>query len=216
MTKAKSSREKILDAAKAVMTEEGFAAVSSRRVAAKAGLKPQLIHYHFESMDHLLIELFTLLGNDVIEKQRSAIKSEHPLKDLWNLLSDRDMRVTLEQFLIMSRYNDDLQKKLGEFGNIFRHDQIAFLTDLMRENNFHSPHWSPEFLSILFNALARVIAIEPTYGLNLGISEAMSTINHYIEQFDRGISSPEMTIKRLEHENAQLRETISKLAQSNK
>ncbi len=213
MPKGTNSKDKILNAAKTVMAEEGFAAVSSRRVASKAGLKPQLIHYHFDSMDQLLIELFSSLASQVIEKQRAAIASERPLKNLWDLLSDRDMRILLEQFLIMSRYNEELQRKLGEFGNIFREDQIRFLSVLMRENELDTAQWTPEFLSILFNALARVIAIEPTYGLNLGIKEAIRTVEYYIDQFDKGLPSPEATIRKLELENASLRATISRLAQ---
>src|SRR5262249_22294781 len=39
------TRNAILDATEAIMREEGYAAVSSRRVAEKAGLKSQLVHY---------------------------------------------------------------------------------------------------------------------------------------------------------------------------
>lgn len=34
----------LLDAAEALMIDEGYAAVTSRRVAERAGLKPQLVH----------------------------------------------------------------------------------------------------------------------------------------------------------------------------
>ena len=49
------NRKALLDAAQALMVEEGYGAVTTRRVAAKAGLKPQLVHYYFESMDDLLL-----------------------------------------------------------------------------------------------------------------------------------------------------------------
>src|ERR1039458_10291908 len=38
------SRAALLDATERLMLEEGYAAVSSRRVAQAAGLKPQLVH----------------------------------------------------------------------------------------------------------------------------------------------------------------------------
>ena len=38
--------------------EEGYAAVTSRRVADAAGLKPQLVHYYFRTMEDLFLEVF--------------------------------------------------------------------------------------------------------------------------------------------------------------
>src|SRR6187399_1014731 len=52
------TRAQLVDAAEALMVEEGYAAVTSRRVAAKAGLKPQLVHYYFRAMDDLYLEVF--------------------------------------------------------------------------------------------------------------------------------------------------------------
>src|SRR5580693_6739527 len=55
---AASTREAILAAAETIMTEEGYAAVTSRRVAEKAGLKSQLVHYYFGTMDELFVAVY--------------------------------------------------------------------------------------------------------------------------------------------------------------
>ena len=52
------NRALLLDAAEQLMLEQGYAAVSSRRVAEKAGLKPQLVHYYFRGMDELFSAVF--------------------------------------------------------------------------------------------------------------------------------------------------------------
>ena len=52
------TRARLVDAAEQLLLEEGYAAVSSRRVGAQAGLKPQLVHYYFRSMDELFLEVF--------------------------------------------------------------------------------------------------------------------------------------------------------------
>ena len=51
-------RAQLLEAAELLLLEEGYAAVTSRRVAAKAGLKPQLVHYYFRTMDDLFVAVF--------------------------------------------------------------------------------------------------------------------------------------------------------------
>jgi AcrR family transcriptional regulator len=52
------NRSVLLDAAEQLMLEEGYAAVTSRRVAEKAALKPQLVHYYFRTMDDLFLAAF--------------------------------------------------------------------------------------------------------------------------------------------------------------
>ena len=49
---------RLLDAAEALLLEEGYAAVTSRRVAERAGVNPALLYYYFESMDGLFVALF--------------------------------------------------------------------------------------------------------------------------------------------------------------
>ena len=46
--KTKTTREAILDAAEAIMVEQGYAAVTFRLVEERAGLKSKLVHYHFK------------------------------------------------------------------------------------------------------------------------------------------------------------------------
>ena len=52
------TRTKLLDAAERLMLEEGYAAVTSRRVGRKAGISSQLVHYYFRTMDDLFLEVF--------------------------------------------------------------------------------------------------------------------------------------------------------------
>lgn len=205
------SKALLLAAAKAVMEESGYASVTSRRVAAKAGLKPQLVHYYFETMDALLLELYRDLATEIVDLQREAVASNTPLRKLWNLLADRKKRILLEQFLIISCFNETIRNEMGKLGQIYRDDQIRFMERLLRENGIVEFPWSPEFLSILFNALARALSIEPSYGLSLGTENAMKVVDYYIDRFDRKIPDPDMTIERLERENAALKAQIANL-----
>lgn len=70
------------------MLEEGYAAVTSRRVAAKAGLKPQLVYYYFRTMDDLFLALFRRRAALGLERQALALASPQPLWALWDLSRD--------------------------------------------------------------------------------------------------------------------------------
>lgn len=49
----RSTRDRIVAATASLIAEVGWGAVTSRTVAARAGVKPGLIHYYFGSMDDL-------------------------------------------------------------------------------------------------------------------------------------------------------------------
>jgi AcrR family transcriptional regulator len=44
-----------MGATESVMREEGYGALTSRHVAARAGLNQQTVYYYFETMDGLLL-----------------------------------------------------------------------------------------------------------------------------------------------------------------
>ena len=87
-TESSATRTALLDAAQQVLLEEGYAAATSRRVAARAGLKPQLVHYYFRTMDDLFLALVRRGAEQNLERQAEALASPEPLRALWELSSD--------------------------------------------------------------------------------------------------------------------------------
>ena len=48
------ARQRLIEATVQLMRDEGYAAATSRRVAALAGVKPALVYYYFDTMDDLI------------------------------------------------------------------------------------------------------------------------------------------------------------------
>src|SRR6478752_9671232 len=84
-TEDSKTRGQLLDAAEALMVEEGYAAVTSRRVAAKAGLKPQLVHYYFRAMDDLYLEVFRRRADENLARYERAVAADGSLRTLWQM-----------------------------------------------------------------------------------------------------------------------------------
>ena len=60
--KRPNNRAIILDTTEKLMLEEGYAAISTRRVAKEAGLKPPLVHYYFPTTDDLFLATLSNRG----------------------------------------------------------------------------------------------------------------------------------------------------------
>ena len=65
-----TARQALIQATAQIMLEEGYAAATSRRVAAKAGVKPALVHYYFPSMDELFLAVLRAGAEINLQRQR--------------------------------------------------------------------------------------------------------------------------------------------------
>lgn len=61
----------LLDAAKKMLRQKGYSGLSTRDVAAEAGVPLSQIHYHFGSKQGLVLALFEQLNNQLLDRQHA-------------------------------------------------------------------------------------------------------------------------------------------------
>ena len=76
-------REQILDAAAGLIGRVGYAAASTRAVAAAADVPLSLVHYHFGSRAGLLTAVLERENSRLLERQRELFAGEGSLADRW-------------------------------------------------------------------------------------------------------------------------------------
>ncbi len=123
-TETSETRAALLDAAEQLMLAEGYAAVTSRRVAAQAGLKPQLVHYYFRTMDDLFLAVFRRRAEQGLERQADALASEQPLWSLWDLSRDpRGTALTME-FTALANHRKAIRAEIAASAERYRAEQL--------------------------------------------------------------------------------------------
>src|SRR4051794_10771047 len=103
------TKELILAAAEQIMREEGYAAVSSRRVADKAGSKTIPIHYHFGSMDDLFLALYRRSDERYLVRLVAALSAETPLHDLWELSQGSSDAGLIVEYLALANHRASIR-----------------------------------------------------------------------------------------------------------
>jgi AcrR family transcriptional regulator len=80
----KAQEEAFLDAAERLLLELGYAKVTTRRVAAEAGLNHGLVHYYFGSVENLLVRVLERFTERLTERQRTLYADpEIPFLEKW-------------------------------------------------------------------------------------------------------------------------------------
>ena len=67
--------EAFLDAAERLLVEVGYAGITTRALAAEAGVNHGLVHYYFGSMEEVLVQVLERFTARLIERQRAMYSS---------------------------------------------------------------------------------------------------------------------------------------------
>jgi TetR/AcrR family transcriptional regulator len=174
------TRAQLLDAAELVMVEEGYAAVTSRRLAAKAGLKPQLVHYYFQTMDDMFISLFRRTAGRHIANLEAALATERPLSALWELTSDPIGTSLSIEFMALANHRKTIGAEISRIAARVRTLQTEALTKAMARAGLDLKQYPPIAVAVVMAALSRAMVMEGTINFFDGHGEAVALAKRWI------------------------------------
>src|ERR671930_1495379 len=73
----------LLDAAERLLIEEGHAGITTRKVAAEAGVNHGLVHYYFGSIEELLFQAMERYTQRLLDRQRALYAAQIPFIEKW-------------------------------------------------------------------------------------------------------------------------------------
>ena len=87
--RVEQTKLQLLEAARLVLTAEGYAGLSTRRVAEAAGTQMSQIQYHFGSKEGMILALFERMNAELIARQKQTFENpELSLSQKWFLACD--------------------------------------------------------------------------------------------------------------------------------
>lgn len=179
------------------MVEEGYAAATSRRVAAEAGVKPALVHYYFPTMDELYLAVFRLGAAVYLERQQHALASDRPLHAFWEtLIEPKDTRLLLE-FMGLANHRKEIKAEIAAWSERWREQQITALNFIVREHGIDADEFPPAAIAVIIAAIGRTLILEQGLGTAGGHQEAIALVNRFLDRFEmpapknRGRSAPD-------------------------
>jgi AcrR family transcriptional regulator len=179
------NRAVLLDAAERLMLEEGYAAVTSRQVASRAGLKPQLVHYYFRTMDDLFLAMFRRRAEEGLHRQAQMLESGQPLHALWEFSTEADAVALTMEFAALGNHRKVIRAEIARYAEMFRAAEIAAMTRIMGEQPIDSDEWPPAVLAVLLASAARMIVMEQSLGMSGGHAETLGFIRRYLDQLEK-------------------------------
>ncbi len=179
------TRVTLLDVTASIMIEEGYAAATSRRVAARAGVKPALVHYYFRTMDDLFLALFRKGAEANLKRYEQALAAANPVRALWELASEPEGNVLLSEFQALANHRKAIRTEIADYAERFRALQVKALTDLLAGGTGAGlAGISPPVLTVLMTGVGRILISEDVLGVATGHEETLALIEEYLSAFD--------------------------------
>src|SRR6478609_3166594 len=77
------AREALLDAAQRLLIELGYAQLTTRELAAAAGVNQGLVHYYFGSLEEVLFQALERYSDALLARQRALYTGPEPFITKW-------------------------------------------------------------------------------------------------------------------------------------
>lgn len=178
------NRSVLLDAAEQLMLEEGYAAVTSRRVAQKAALKPQLVHYYFRTMDELFLAAFRRRAEHGLRLQAQALQSPKPLWALWRFSIDPAATALTMEYVALANHRKALKAEIAYYAERFREEQRKAVSDVLEGYGMDPAEVPPLVWSVLITSVSRVLVMEQALGMSAGHAETVAFVERYLRRLE--------------------------------
>ena len=178
------NRGLLLDAAEQLMLEEGYAAVTSRRLAHKAGLKPQLVHYYFRTMEELFLEVFRRRAEEGLQVQAQALQSAQPLWALWRFGTDPAFTRISMEFMALANHRKEMRAEIAYYAERFREEQRRAVTAALQRYGVDSQDVPPVVWTVLMTSLSRFLVLEQAIGMSGGHAETLEFVESYLRRLE--------------------------------
>jgi AcrR family transcriptional regulator len=184
------SRRRLLEATAQIMHDEGYAAATSRRVAARAGIRQPLVHYYFPTMDDLFLAVLREGADVALDQMRAALTDNDPLRALWALNSDPRRTVLNTEFMALANHRKTIGAELKEYAERVRDMETAAVTLVLRAHGIDLDTHPPIVISMLIAQIARCLCNEDAVGVTLGHDEMRRFVEGQIDALTKPSTVP--------------------------
>jgi AcrR family transcriptional regulator len=177
-----ATRALILEAAEALIRDEGYGAASTRKVAARAGLKPSLVHYYFPTTDDLLLALSKRGAEESDRMIEAALASDDPVRTLWRFFTDTSRTAMALEFMALANRRKAIRAHMAEHAEAMRRREVEILTRLLGEKLAGPDGCPPAGLSLVLAGIGRALVMEGALGVTVGHEEARAFVEHWLDK----------------------------------
>ena len=180
------TRAKLLDVAERLMIEEGYPAVTSRRLGREAELSNQLVHYYFRTMDDLFLEVFRRRAEEGFARFRKAMDANPSLRTVWSFSGGGPGAGFNIEFAAMANHRKAIRTEMARYADQFRTMQLDAIAEVLAGHPTLPEGLTPDVILVAMTGVAQTMALEQALGVTAGHDATLAFIDDLVDRLDQG------------------------------
>ena len=171
----------MLNSVELLMMEEGYASVTFRAVAARAGVTAGLVQYYFPSLDDLFKAAILRRAEQNVERLREALASRprQPLRVLWEFSRDEAATTLVMEYMALANHRKTVSPAIAEALNAVREVQLDALRDHAKRRAV-----DPAVLTFVVNGIPKMIGLEASIGVTSTHADVVAAWERYLDEVE--------------------------------
>jgi TetR/AcrR family transcriptional regulator, transcriptional repressor for nem operon len=177
------TRDLLLNAVERLMLESGYAGVTYRAVAAKAGVGPALVQYYFPTLDDVFLGAIRRRTEQNLERLAAALaaRPDEPLRVLWEYSQEESTAALTSEFLALGNHRKSVRSEIAEATERVRRLQLDALAGSTTTHGIGIEDLSPGVLLFLVTGIPKLIRLEEGIGVSTVHAEVLQAFEQYLD-----------------------------------
>jgi AcrR family transcriptional regulator len=178
------TRAVIVDGAEQLMLEHGYASITYRSVAARAGVTAGLVQYYFPTLDDLFIAMLETGTDRILDDIDRAFQRGRPLHAMWQYASNPTGAALIVEFMAAANHRKKIWDKIGEGGERVRGAQLHALSERWQRYGIDERDLPPAALLFVLTAIGRMARLEEAFGTRTGHDDAIAIVTRFLDALE--------------------------------
>lgn len=178
----------MLDGAEAILRDEGHAALTSRGIADRVGVKQRLVYYYFHTMDDLIVEMFRRSSERDLQRLQEVSASELPLRQLWEICFDSHDARLISEYMALANRLPALRTEVIRFIETSRDIQVKAIEEAIARQTTKTDIPAAA-IALMASSIGLSLNREEQLGVKSGHAETFAVLNAFLEDLE-GQSRP--------------------------
>lgn len=186
------TRKALLDAAEELLVSKGAAAITTRKVADRAGVNQALVHYHFGTIEQLLLAVLERVSVQVKERSQQIYRAEGSFMEGWfeemeaMITSDFERgwgKIWLEN-LTLAANRPKIRKQYVKASTMTRKVHERHVSEMLEQHGVDTQEFPAEAIVTLLDAITSKLILDRLVGITAGHNELLAMLHQIWDQIE--------------------------------
>jgi AcrR family transcriptional regulator len=184
------TRDTLLDCVEKMMLEDGYASVSYRALATKAGVTPSLVQYYFPSLDDIFIAAIRRYSERGLAYLAKTVqkRADDPVRALWESSRNEATSALMTEFMALGNHRKNIRAEIASATEKARAAQLEALAAKYGADARLGGDLSLSALLLLISGLPKFLNLEEGVGVTTAHDEITDAFERYIDTVEPSAS----------------------------